>query len=192
MQGLEKERENRYRSAGEMERAVTAVLDSWRTGRERQERETVALASQAQREGVEPPSPEHKKSRTTVLCSRELSRRWRIAYVIAAAALVLVGIGSFVARSLTEKTAQVVREQKASVESLPRGPAPPLQPAGRKNEELLRETYQRRSRRTIVFSNLAHKQARSRRPRPRYASACRPKRRNRPAQPRLLSACERE
>ena len=72
---LEKERENRYRSAEEMERAIMVVLQTWRAERERQEperaaaarlaadaererqeRETVALVSQVLRESVGQPS----------------------------------------------------------------------------------------------------------------------------------------
>ena len=51
------------------------------------------------------------------------------------AALALLGIGFFVARSLTEKTPQGVQEQKASVESLRRATAPPPQPVEQRNEE---------------------------------------------------------
>jgi serine/threonine-protein kinase len=173
MEALEKERDNRYRSAEEMERAITALLEAWRAererreraetarlaaaeaererreregaeaarlaaeraGRERQDRETAALAGEAQREPVGPIGAANKKSATTVLGRRELSRRWRIGYVIAAAILALVGIGFFAVRSLTEKTAQSVRQQKASVESVPRATGPPPQPAERKNVE---------------------------------------------------------
>ena len=49
MKALERERGNRYRSAGEMERAIAALLDSWRAARERQER---LAASQVQRRPV--------------------------------------------------------------------------------------------------------------------------------------------
>ena len=47
MQALEKEREDRYRSAEEMERAITAVLDSWRAERERERAEAARLAAEA-------------------------------------------------------------------------------------------------------------------------------------------------
>jgi len=54
MTALEKDRENRYRSAEEMERAIAAVLDSWRIERERRERESAETArlaaEQAERE----------------------------------------------------------------------------------------------------------------------------------------------
>jgi len=62
MKALEKDRENRYRSADEMERAISAVLKASRAERERRERETVALADEAQRERVGTPGPENKKS----------------------------------------------------------------------------------------------------------------------------------
>ena len=177
MEAIEKERENRYRSAEEMERAIAAVLEGRRAERERRERErvetarlaaaeaergrqerakaeaarlaaerterervqreaaeatrrtaegaererlqqeTVAQASQAQRDRVGPPGPEHKESATTVLGRRELSRRWRIGYGIAAGALALVGF--FVARSLTEKPAQDI----AGIQVVPYRPA---------------------------------------------------------------------
>jgi formylglycine-generating enzyme required for sulfatase activity len=45
MKALEKERENRYRSAEEMERAIAAVLDSWRVEREREKADAVRLAA---------------------------------------------------------------------------------------------------------------------------------------------------
>ena len=125
MKALAKDRENRYRSAGEMERAVTAVLDSRQAEREGKERETVALARHVQRERLDPPGPEPKKGATTVPGRWELSQRRRIGYVIAAAALALAGTVFFVARSLTEKTARDVREQKAPVESLSRAIATP-------------------------------------------------------------------
>ena len=177
MEAIEKERENRYRSAEEMERAIAAVLEGRRAERERRERErvetarlaaaeaergrqerakaeaarlaaerterervqreaaeatrrtaegaererlqqeTVAQASQAQRDRVGPPGPEHKESATTVLGRRELSRRRRIGYGIAAGALALVGF--FVARSLTEKPAQDI----AGIQVVPYRPA---------------------------------------------------------------------
>src|ERR1017187_6543374 len=130
MEAIEKERENRYRSAEEMERAIAAVLEGRRAERERRgggrrgggerarlQKKTVAKASQAQRDRVGPPGPEHKESATTVLGRRELSRRWRIGYGIAAGALALVGF--FVARSLTEKPAQDI----AGIQVVPYRPA---------------------------------------------------------------------
>src|ERR1039458_8092336 len=112
MEAIEKERENRYRSAEEMERAIAAVLEGRRAERERRgagkgrgeaaeatggggggaeegrlKKKPAAKASQAQRDRVGPPGPEHKESATTVLGRRELSRRWRIGYGIAAGAL---------------------------------------------------------------------------------------------------------
>ncbi|MGD0437469.1 MAG: serine/threonine-protein kinase, partial [Bryobacteraceae bacterium] len=149
MKALATDREDRYQSAEEMERAILAVLDSWRTGRERharersdtarraaeaeqerqattlaaeraerelQGREAVALTGQVEGEGADPPGPEHSKSATMVPGGRALSRRPRIGYIIAAAALTLVSIGFFVVRSLTERTARHVEEQKAGVE----------------------------------------------------------------------------
>src|ERR1017187_5528415 len=44
MEAIEKERENRYRSAEEMERAIAAVLEGRRAERERRERERVETA----------------------------------------------------------------------------------------------------------------------------------------------------
>ena len=49
MKAIEKDRENRYRSAGEMEGAIAAVLDSRRAERERRERERVETARLAAR-----------------------------------------------------------------------------------------------------------------------------------------------
>jgi formylglycine-generating enzyme required for sulfatase activity len=192
MRALEKERENRYRSAAEMERGIAVVLDSWRAERdrrerewaeaarlvaagaerqkremadavrlevertereqqdreraeavrlaaerperERPEREMVGSASEAQRERVGAPGPQHRRSGTTVLGRSELSRRWRIGFIVAAV-LTLVGIGFSIARSLTEKTAQEVLRPKAGIEALPRTAAQPVQPAERENEK---------------------------------------------------------
>jgi len=135
MQALEKDRENRYRSAAEMERAILAVLDSGRTGRDPHEQETAAIASQALSESIAPPGPEDKKGAAGAPSGRKLSRRWRIGYAIAAVALALAAVGFFVARSLKEKAAQEVRERKAKVESLSRAAAPPPPPAEQKNEK---------------------------------------------------------
>lgn len=91
MKALERERENRYRSAEEMERAIAAVLDAQRAKREQQERETVALpVGQASR----PVSPEPKKkpSATTVPSKRAAVPTNRLKW-IAAAFLALLGIG---------------------------------------------------------------------------------------------------
>jgi serine/threonine-protein kinase len=117
MKALAKDRENRYRSAEEMERAILAVLDRWRAEHERDEGEpTRRTAERAEREPQEQEtiavaSRAYRKGATTVLGRRESSRRWPI-NVIAAGGLVLVGLGFFVARSLTERAAQDVREQK--------------------------------------------------------------------------------
>jgi len=135
MQALERDRENRYRSAAEMERAIMAVLDSWRTGRDPREQETAAIASQALREIIGPPAPEDQKGAAGGAGGRKSSKKWRIGYAIAAVALALATIGFIVARSLKEKAAQEVRERKAKVESLSRATAPPPQPAEQKNEK---------------------------------------------------------
>jgi len=131
MQALERDRENRYRSAAEMELAILAVLDSGRIGREGREQETAAIASQALSESAGPPGSEDQKGAG----GRKSSKKWRIGYAIAAVALALAAIGFFVARALTEKAAQEVQERKARVESLSRATAPPPQPAEQKNEE---------------------------------------------------------
>jgi formylglycine-generating enzyme required for sulfatase activity len=179
MKALEKERESRYRSAEEMERAITAVLDSRRIERERREREaaeTTRLAAERaererrereradaarlaaeraeqerrQREAAEAArlaagqaERERHERETAETTSPAAGRAERerpdrevtVATVIGVAALALLVIGFFVARSLTEKTAQDVREQKASVESLSRATAPPAQPAEQENEK---------------------------------------------------------
>jgi formylglycine-generating enzyme required for sulfatase activity/predicted Ser/Thr protein kinase len=183
MTALEKDRENRYRSAEEMERAIAAVLEARRDERREQERvETARLAvaeaerrrqereraeaarlaaegadrarrqreaaegarlaaeqetssSEAQSGRVGPAGPEHRKGATTVLSNRELSRRRRIGFVIAAVILALVAIGFVVARSLTEKTAHGVREQKAKVETPSRTTAPPPLASEQSNEK---------------------------------------------------------
>ena len=135
MQALERDRENRYRSAAEMERAILAVLDSWRTGRDPREQETAAIASQALRESIGPPDSEDKKGAAGGAGRRKPSRRWRIGYAIAAVVLALAAIGFLVARSLKEKAAQEVRERQARVESLSRATAPPAQSAEHKNEK---------------------------------------------------------
>ena len=119
MKALAKDREDRYRSADEMERAITAVLEGWR----------------AKRAHRAPPGPEHKKSATTVPGRQEVPRRWRIGYVIAAAALVLLGIGLFVARSVREKGAGTIAPPQAAAERKNEEPAIPEAPADKKPSE---------------------------------------------------------
>jgi len=116
MKALEKDRENRYRSAEEMERAISAVFE---------EREVATLATQALQERAGPPVPEHKKTAATVSGKRELSRRWRMGSLIAVAALALVGIGFFIAHTWSEK---------ASV-GISGAAAPTTQPATRKDDK---------------------------------------------------------
>src|ERR1035438_8066915 len=53
MQALEKDRENRYRSAGEMEGAIAAVLDLRRAERERRGRGKAETAGTGERRGGE-------------------------------------------------------------------------------------------------------------------------------------------
>lgn len=146
MKALAKDRENRYRSAEEMERAILAVLE---------EREAATLATQPLHERAAPPAPEHKKSATTVPGKRELSQRWRIGSVIAVAALALMGIGFFITHALREKasvgisgaaapTKQIAAQRDDKPAAVPvvekTLPAPIAQASGKTAEDVPKQT----------------------------------------------------
>jgi len=116
MKALAKERENRFQSAEEMERAIRAVLD---------EKEPPTLASLPPHEPVGRPGAAPKKSAAAVLDRPESSRRWRAGSVVLLAALVLAGLAFFVSRSFTGKPNTAI----------PGAAAPQPQPVERKEDK---------------------------------------------------------
>jgi serine/threonine-protein kinase len=100
MKALERERENRYTSAGEMQRAIAAVMDSLRAERERaearqaqQDRETVALESPPQPERAVPSVAEPKRSAATIPGKQPPATTNWIRWLGGAALLLILGIG---------------------------------------------------------------------------------------------------
>ena len=139
MKALEKERENRHRSAEEMERAINAVL-SRRAEREREKAETTRLAAvraererlareEAERKNQEqaarhPPLPGKDYGGTTRVGDGQKFRRRVLTYGAAGLAVALAAAALFIARYSAEKPVQEVAHQVSSApapqsESLP-------------------------------------------------------------------------
>ena len=113
VKAIEKERENRYRSAEEMQQAITGLLDSWRAERDRDEAATTRRTAER-----EQPKPDTKKKQeraarltprtdrgdtTRIRDERRPRRRTYRIVGLAVASLALVAAGLFVTRHVTEE-----------------------------------------------------------------------------------------
>ena len=94
MKALERERENRYRSAGEMQGAILTVLEARGAEQPQRDRATAVLAGPAQPERVGPLVPELKKSAATVPGRQQpTNAHWIKRIGAGVTLLVVLGIG---------------------------------------------------------------------------------------------------
>jgi len=119
MKALQRERENRFRSADEMRRAIWELLNSWRTERERQERERVRTTRLATVQGETEPldredgdrqkrnparrQAEQRPAGGTTRVKGDGSRSRLLAYGFGSFVAVLAALGIFIAHDNVQK-----------------------------------------------------------------------------------------